>query len=402
MLYNSVLCVRGEMFMWKIADTVRRIGIEAALPVRKTLGKISDGKLARSLFSEASCKTHIGTDVRIVKEQDDAVYIAKFNEDGTFSDRDFVILSTTDLHLDGGKHEANMKSIDRLSRQIADVKPDLVIFTGDVVQTNHQHLDAVQFADMMEQFGIYWIYVFGNHEAREAKSNYKKFLYENLMSRPHCLSRFGYEGLFGYGNFAVHIMTSLNTLSQSIYCFDSGRDIEESGRKDEGLADDYEGYDFLKRNQINWYKNHVREIEKQFGKHKSLQFFHIPLPEYAEVFDEAENKTYVPSGKAEIKYGYQFEGIGCSPYNSGMFAAIKELGSTQAVFCGHDHVNDFCALYDGVYLVYNQPGGYAAYNRDGYNGVPCAEKDLPFGVTLTTIHKDGSIDIQQRLNNIYL
>lgn len=388
--------------MLKIADTARRMGIEAALPVRKAVYKASNGKLSKSMFSQAAVQTDIKTDVRIVKTQDDAVFIAKFNEDGTFSDRDFVILSTTDLHLEGNRPKENMKSIDRLSRQIADTKPDLVIFTGDVVQTDHQHMDAAQFADMMEQFGIYWIYVFGNHEAREAKSNYKKFLYENLMSRSHCLSRFGYDGLFGYGNFAVHIMTSLTTLSQSIYCFDSGRDIEDESRKRLSLPADLNGYDFLKPCQINWYKDHVRMIEKQYGKTKSLQYFHIPLPEFKEVFDGAPNKTYVPSGKAEIQYGYQYESIGCSPYNSGMFAAIKDLGSTQAVFCGHDHVNDFCAKYDGVYLVYNQPGGYAAYNRDGYNGVPCAEKDLPFGVTLTTIHKDGRIDIAQRLNNIYL
>lgn len=388
--------------MWKIADAARRVGIEAALPIRKAAHTVTKGKIGKTLFSQAAVQPGFQTDVRIVKTRDDAVFIAKFNEDNTFCDRDFVVLSTTDLHLENLKPEKDMKSIEMLTRQIADVKPDLVIFTGDVIQTVHQHIDAALFADMMEQLGIYWIYTFGNHEAREAKGNFKKFLYENLMSRPHCLNRFGYDGLFGYGNFAVHIMTSLTSLSQSIYCFDSGRDIEESGRKDEGLADDYKGYDFLKRNQIEWYKSHVKEIEKQYGKTKSLQFFHIPLPEYKEVFDETEDKTYVPSGKAEIKYGSQHESIGCSPYNSGMFAAIKELASTQAVYCGHDHVNDFCALYDGVYLVYNQPGGYATYNLDGYNGIPCEEKDLQFGVTVTTIHADGSIDIQQRLNHIYL
>ncbi len=388
--------------MLQIADTVRRIGIEAALPIRKAIYKASNGKLSKTLFSAAAVKENIKTDVRVVKTQDDAVYIAKFDENGQISDRDFVILSTTDLHLEGLKTDKDMTSIRMLTRQIAEVKPDLVIFTGDVIQTAHQHMDAALFADMMEEIGVYWIYVFGNHEAREAKSNYKKFLYDNLMSRPHCLSMFGYDGLFGYGNFAVHIMNSLTSLSQSLYIFDSGRDIDDISRQKLGLSDSLEGYDFIKPCQIQWYKNHVREIEKQYGKTKSMQYYHIPLPEYQNVFDEAEEKKYTPSGKAEIKYGWQYESIGCSPYNSGMFEAIKELGSTQAIFCGHDHVNDFCALYDGVYLVYNQPGGYATYNLDGYNGIPCAEKDLQFGVTVTTVKKDGQIDIDRRLNSMYL
>ena len=388
--------------MTRFFDCARRIGIEASLPVRKAVYKASKGKLSRSMFLQVAENRSVGTDVRIVKSQEDAVYIAKFNADGSFSKSDFVILATTDLHLEGNTPEQNRKALDLVCRQISEVKPDLVVFTGDIVQTDHQHMDAAQFAEMMEMLGVYWVYVFGNHEAREAKGNFKHFLYDNLMSRPHCLNRFGYDGLFGYGNFAVHIMQSLDSLSQSLYFFDSGRDIDEVSRKRNGLPADMNGYDFLKPCQIEWYKNHVRVTEQQYGKTKSMQYYHIPLPEYKEVFDEAENKTFVPSGKAEILYGSQHESIGCSPYNSGMFAAIKELGSTQAVFCGHDHVNDFCAKYDGVYLVYNQPGGYSTYTLDGYNGIPCAEKDLLNGVTVTTVHPDGSIEITRRLNAMYL
>ena len=389
--------------MNNMTDAIRRIGIEAVLPMRRAVCRISGGKLQKSMFSEGSNKSFIGTDVRIVQERDDAVFLAKFDADGKFSNRDFVILSTTDLHLGDGSAEDDLKSIDRLSRQIADVKPDLVIFTGDIVQTDHQHIDAVQFADMMEQFGIYWLYAFGNHESREPKGNFKHFLYECLQSRPHCLCRFGYDGLFGYGNFALHIMNSLTSLSQSLYIFDSGRDIDDISRSRNRLPAELNGYDFLKPCQINWYKNHVKEIEKQYGATKSMQYYHIPLPEFAEVFDKTGDNEFTPSGKAEILYGEQHEGIGCSPYNSGMFAAIKELGSTQAIFCGHDHANDFCAKYDGVYLVYNQPGGYGTYSLDGYQGIVTREeKDRPYAVTLTTVHSDGNIEITQRRNAIYL
>ena len=66
-------------------------------------------------------------------------------------------------------------------------------------------------------------------------------------------------------------------------------------------------------------------------------------------------------------------------------------GSLQAVFSGHDHVNDFCALYRGVYLVYSQGGGYNTYSmedRKGWN-----ERDCHYGVTLTTLLPDGNLQI---------
>ena len=68
-------------------------------------------------------------------------------------------------------------------------------------------------------------------------------------------------------------------------------------------------------------------------------------------------------------------------------------GSLQAVFAGHDHVNDFCAVYRGVYLVYTQCGGYNTYSmedRHGWN-----ERDCHYGVTLTALLPDGALRITQ-------
>jgi hypothetical protein len=82
-----------------------------------------------------------------------------------------------------------------------------------------------------------------------------------------------------------------------------------------------------------------------------------------------------------------------------MFDALLEKGG-QAVFCGHDHVNDWCAIYKGVHLCYNLPGGYAVYNMGTKFGKP--ETEWIEGVTLTTIHNDGSFDIRHRYNKIFL
>ena len=113
-----------------------------------------------------------------------------------------------------------------------------------------------------------------------------------------------------------------------------------------------------------------------------------------------ENENYVPTGKAEILYGGMYESIGCSEFNSGMFKAIKELDSTQAVVVGHDHINDFCAKYDGVYLVYAQCGGYNTYTMGSNFGWD--EKDWMQGVTMIDVAEDGEIVFRQRFNRDYI
>ena len=67
--------------------------------------------------------------------------------------------------------------------------------------------------------------------------------------------------------------------------------------------------------------------------------------------------TFTPNENAEVLYGEMREPMGGSWFNSGLFESMKRNG-TEAMFCGHDHCNDFCAKYEGIYLVYNQTGGY--------------------------------------------
>ena len=162
--------------------------------------------------------------VEIIKETDNATYIAKYKEDGTIDNSDFKILLTTDMHLDED-YDLNDKTFDRIFKQIRDNKPDLVIFTGDCIQSKFQQIDAVQFAEWMEEIGVYWAYIFGNHEAREEKEFHKYLIFKSLSDFPHCLSKFGDPNLFGYGNFIVNIMNSETQLKQSLVFMDSGRDI---------------------------------------------------------------------------------------------------------------------------------------------------------------------------------
>ena len=145
-------------------------------------------------------------------------------------------------------------------------------------------------------------------------------------------------------------------------------------------------------------------LRAQYSEVSSLLYMHIPIPEYKEVFkpEREEDGSYAPTGKAEILYGVQYESVGSSPYNSGLFDAMKR-NSAQAIFAGHDHVNDWAAKYEGIWLVYTQSGGYNCYGMGDYNNTFFwEEKDWLQGSTLTTLKEDGSITLEQKKNSRFL
>ena len=383
--------------MRPVTTFIRHNSIKALLAAEKGAKTISKGKLCSNLFDVEP--KYIGTDVRIIKETEDSTFIAKCDTNGRIVDKPFKILVTTDLHLCDDMELIN-KTLALLARHVEAEKPDLILFTGDVVLTDHQQVDCIQFGRFMEKMGIYWAYVFGNHEARAEKEYHKYLMLKNLTSFPHCLSKFGDPSLFGYGNFFINILSSETSIQQSIVMLDSGRNTSPTHNVENDAPAELKCYDFLKKGQIEWYKNNILKLEKEYGKFKSIMMMHIALCEYHEVMELDENENYVPTGKAEILYGGMYESIGCSEFNSGMFKAIKELGSTQAVVVGHDHINDFCAEYDGVYLVYAQCGGYNTYTMGSNFG--WEEKDWMQGVTMIDVADDGEIVFRQRFNRDYL
>ena len=388
--------------MHPVITFLRHKGIAAVLAASRLIHKATGGKRPKFLFSENAGAAYVGSRVKIVAEDETSVTVAKYLPDGRIDPGEFRILTATDLHLDtkspltrgGSAADRNNKSMRMLVSQIKRLKPDLVIFTGDVNQSDFQQIDAVQLSLLMEKLGVYWAYAFGNHEAREEKGYYKYLMYKGFQYGPHCLCRFGDPALFGYGNFAIHIKNSESTLLKSLYLFDSGRDIQPERCAGYGLPENQAGYDFLKREQIGWYLREVQKTKALYGETKTVAYMHIPVPEYAEVFAGDEERGFTPTGKAEILYGTQYESVGCSPFNSGFFNAAAGEGSLQAIFAGHDHVNDFCALYRGVYLVYTQCGGYNTYSMEDKQGWP--ERDCHYGVTLASLLPDGSLRVEQQ------
>lgn len=395
--------LRGDAHMQKIFygiwGFIRQSAIRIYLAAAKLIFKISGGKIPKSLFCQRANPEKVKTDVKIICQDKYSTTIAKVDENGNIKDEDFVILSSTDFHFDVD-HDINTKATELFVRHIKEVKPDLVVLTGDVILSKYQQIDAIQFAQMMEKIGVYWTAVFGNHETRESRGFYKYLLLKSFADYDHCLCKFGPKKLFGYGNFTVNVLGKGGKLLKSLFFFDSGRNIIPEEASAHGISSETKGYDFIKLEQIIFYKNEIAKLTMKYNRAGSFVYLHIPLCEYEHVFKKDENGMYVPSGECEILYGKQFESVGSSPFNSGMFDAMLETGSGQAVFCGHDHINDWHAIYKGIHLVYNQAGGYAVYNLGDRFDIP--ESEWPEGVTVTVIHSNGSFDISPRYNSRYL
>ena len=404
--------------MKPIRTFIHQNGIKLVLNAEKPIYDLTKGKLCKNRFLSSVDIHHVGSNVKIIKETDNATYIAKYKEDGTIDNSDFKILLTTDMHLDED-YDKNDKTFDRIFKQICDNKPDLVIFTGDCIQSKFQQIDAIQFAEWMEKIGVYWAYVFGNHEAREEKSYYKYLIFKSLIDYPHCLSKFGNPDLFGFGNFMINIMNSETEIKHSLFFFDSGRDVIEHHALNDNVPLEYvNSYDYIKPSQIRWYENELKSLRNTYGEVKNSLYMHIPIPEYKQIFKLDENGDYLrdengelirmedkqlpKNENAKILYGRAFETVGCSKHNSHLFESMKK-NNAVAVFSGHDHVNDIAFELDNILLVYVQYASYNAYNLGNYDGiVSLPESEWQQGVTISTIKNNGSMEVKQILNNKYL
>ncbi|WP_419955239.1 metallophosphoesterase family protein [Neobacillus niacini] len=263
----------------------------------------------------------------------------QFRQDGTFK-----IVQFTDLHWENGDQlDADTNRL--MERILIEEKPDLVVFTGDVIYSPASNNPIAAFRgalEPVEKMNIPWAAVFGNHDTEGDVS--KEELLAVMQEYPNSLTEAGVVS--GAGNYVVRVLDSSGAeVKWALFFLDSGMD---NANKRVG------GYDFIKRDQIDWYVKESLAI-KENGGPAELLFFHIPLPEYKEVW---EHGSCVGSMK---------EGEICSPVvNSGLFSAMVEMGTAKGTFVGHDHLNDFCGELHGIQLCYGRATGYNGYGQDDF------------------------------------
>lgn len=292
--------------------------------------------------------------------------------------KDFAILNLTDIHISDYDMRAWMAfpAIATIRRLVKNIKPDLITVTGDIVCGESTVYAINRFTSLMNNFGIPWAPVFGNHEA-DGNCDYN-YLADIMMKSSTCLLRKGDPAL-GVGNYIVNIAEKnpdgAPNVIHSLIMMDTHKTHVNSLQKE-------------------WYKWATEGINKACGKQvESSVFFHIPLTEYQYAYDEAWD-----GGNGIWRSGYEAFGelnekICCDrdeneqPVNNDFFAAVLAIGTSKNIICGHDHMNNFSIVYQGVRLSYTLKVGKASGYQNGFNGG-----------TVIRIHSDGSLKLKHQFS----
>lgn len=317
------------------------------------------------------------------------------------TDKNFKILQLTDIHICGGilSTVKDGKAVKAVADVVTYAKPDLVIVTGDLSFAVPSSLNLSNkkvyeaFCELMDTLGVYWTVCYGNHDSEyynfTSRAKLSKWL-EN-SSYKYCLFKDDNDGVYGHGNQFINVRNSLGIVTQTLVLIDSN-DYKPFPSRD---------YDRIHDDQVDWYVSGINYIteknkarldalgdgeepypDENFLPVKSLAFFHIPTEEFKTAIKEYELNNSDTENTKYI-YGKSEESV-CSPKDdSKFFEAALELKSTQAIFVGHDHVNNTALCYKGIDLCYSYSIDYFAYKD-------IDKKDDYRGGTLITVRPDGT------------
>lgn len=283
------------------------------------------------------------------------------------------ILQITDLHFSSYPFEGlDIQTGELIERLVQEHKPDLLAVTGDLI-SNYRLMDALPIFEgvikFLDSLDILVAITYGNHDS---EGTYFKNIHDRLLTKAN--NEEAYHQLLSKENdYTQNILKNFDVFKQyyradmmnivnqmknhvtkkNLLISDNKEmfvvDVNKSTRLLFVDSGDYDSkglsyYDSLSFEQQNWIVHQANDPQKICHL-----FIHIPLPEYANAVD---------TGKA---IGFQSETV-CSPdYNTGTWARLKLETNVKAIYCGHDHNNDFSADYFGIQLNYGRTTGYNSY-----------------------------------------
>jgi 3',5'-cyclic AMP phosphodiesterase CpdA len=235
----------------------------------------------------------------------------------------FRILAVTDLHFHLN-HLVDMQTVKEVGEMVAKFEPDIVIPTGDVWHENPEgrgleycRYSCEQFAKMKKP----WAYVWGNHDKAD---DYDK-AHRMIRNAPYSL----YRGDAADGNYRMRVAASGGgpVLWNLIILNDS-----RGGMRQE---------------QIDWFNAEAAAIrDESLAPPPAFAFFHIPISQYDDL---------AKSGNA---VGVKREAVCHEGGSRDALGAFRDSGFIKAVFCGHDHLNDYYGEMEGIRLQYVRSTGY--------------------------------------------
>ena len=250
--------------------------------------------------------------------------------------RPMRIMQITDTHFgipEPGREETDNQSFKMIRALVDQNQPDFVFHTGDYVNMDKVNPRMKPAFDFMNDLGTPWSLVFGNHDHTDGDPgslNLDDF-YARLQN--HAM---GYStGSDGKRSYCFRIDLKHNRkLFTTLFGFDCG-----GGSTPE----------IVSAPQVAWLEAQLESDRRKGIAYPILVMQHIPTIEY----------RLMHEAKEEIgRYG---EGVSSELDKGEIFRVYRESGRVKGVFCGHDHVNDYVGIHQGIRLAYGRVSGWSGY-----------------------------------------
>ncbi len=305
-----------------------------------------------------------------------------------FHDHHFRIMLVGDPHERPiGSDDDKKKTEDFLCLQYAAVrklKPDLVVLMGDNAEGKDPSELRETLLRITEPYAVNdvpFAFILGNHDLECPVSDLKEH-YGVYRTLPGCLLPPETQ-VSEYGDYHLTVKaTEGDQDALNLWLVYSGNRAEPKYNS---------RYAFVKTEQLDWYREKERELrEKNGAQVPAILFQHIPVPEeydllrrrsplsmlYDGVVGQDNRKgAYYTKNRLNPPEGYVGESPCAPDYNNGQFAAWKETGDVFAAFFGHDHMNDFVGMTDGIILGQCKTAGFHVYGDGLQQGVRILELD---------------------------
>jgi 3',5'-cyclic AMP phosphodiesterase CpdA len=240
---------------------------------------------------------------------------------------------------------------------ISKYSPELIIVTGDLIPDNslasHQWV-----VTELGKLGLPWAYVPGNHDV------------PTNIAQVHSISTAAANSLHAATvsdpNFRIEVCNPGETTP--VWNF--------------FMMDDSWPIKGMQQYTVDWFASEATRIGS--NPPPAFFFFHIPLIQYQQLWNTGT--CIGVRGETEC---YE-QGI------STAFADFKTAGNgmIRAMFCGHDHANNYYGVMDGIRLQYVQNTGYNGYGSALKRGGTLITMDTVAGSFVTkSVYADDPVNV---------
>lgn len=270
------------------------------------------------------------------------------------------------------------------------LKPDLIVFTGDNILGNHlrdyrfsskkkemsreEEFEIMRTAlahilDIPERRKIPFALIYGNHDDMNSFTGDE----QAEIIRGYSMNR----GLENTGDLC-------GTYRLPVYSSDGEKQVMNLWMMNTAWHDKAldKCFNDITEKQVEWFKSEseAQKAENSGKAYDSLMFMHIPLKEVCDFTVECSpeeatvNYNNIHLKKADGVWGYLNEPITPLENDNGFYEEVLADGGVRGIVSGHDHTNNFVGEKDGIRFVAAPAASFRCYGG-GNRGVKLFEID---------------------------